>query len=588
MKVMKYIAVLAIAILAFAGASNAQTLQFLGGGSSALFLELGQAAATYVSSYTSTTCIWTANLTDGNIAAKDIRPSTADVQEGKVWVVWDTGSPASGNCGAPSSNFNVYTYMSVDSVIGDRCYFAADSTGTGCVAVYTPTSTEANSAGNLLLLSGSFGDSASSSSCTGVNSTCIIPSTVYSFINGKRWFVAGTDIRPEDAKFASFRALTSCTTTIYRSPFGGGLTTTTGLGYNVGGAQAGVGVPIQSFYSSTLFTVLDFNISGTDPITGVSVPGYSVNTVGAQPVVVVVSPAGGTGLGAASDINTFTLTLFYNGVLARATDLIGPSANPSLTEILVREPLSGTFNTFEFSVPNSNEFHTSQELSNCNGGTGAPDTNPLDLQSANGENSAVAARRRVLGTSEMITTLTGGSSSDNRMGYFFWSAANGAKFSSTDGKYLTVNGVDPLVSSYSVTNGVLPTSANGLLSSVTFPNLNAGDYPIWSPLRLVTTSTPPAGVTNVISAAQTLNSTQNDFIPLSKLAVWHSHFAIPQININTAALGTTISTSGDLCPASGAYAEQGGDAGGSNVLKQANHDFCADFGNVTGLINASN
>jgi hypothetical protein len=586
MKVLKYLAVLAVALFAFAGASNAQTLQFLGGGSSALFLELGQAAATYITTNNAPACIWSANLTDGNIAAKDIRTSPADVQIGKVWVVWDTGSPASGNCGSPNSNFNVYSYLSVDSVIGDRCYFAADPTGTGCVAVYTPSAAEADAAGNLLLLSGSFGDSASSATCSGTVSPCIIPTTVSSFLNGKRWFVAGTDVRPEDAKFASFRALQPCTETIYRAPFGGGLTTTTGLGYEVGTTLGpGTGLPIQSFYSTTTFSVIDFNIAGNDPIeTSTPVPGYSVNTVGAQPIVVAVSPAGGSGIGAATDINTFTLTLFYNGVLARATDLIGPTANPNLLEVLVREPLSGTFNTFEMSVPNSNQFHTSQELGNCNGSNGAPGSNPMDLQSANGESSAVAARRRVLGTSEMVSTLAGGSSNDNRIGYFFWSASNGGKFSSTTGKYLTVNGVDPLQTSY--TGGVLPTGS--ALSNVTFANLNAGDYPVWSALRLVTTSTPPAGVTNVIAAAQTLNSTQSDFIPLSKLAVWHSHFSLPQVNVGLGALGTTLNTAGDLCGTAGAYAEQGGDAGGANVMKQANHDFCADFGNLTGLINANN
>jgi hypothetical protein len=586
MKVMKYVAVLAVALLALASASNAQNLQFLGGGSSALFLELGQAAV-IAEGGAGVACVWSSNaLATNDVAATDSRPTTADVQNGKVWVVWDKGTGA--DCQHPAGSFNVYTYLSVDSVIGDRCYFATDSTGTsGCVANYTPTQTEGNTAANLL--GTGFTDSASNAACAGTNSPCIIPTTVTSFINGKRWFVAGTDIRPEDAKFASFRALTSCTTTIFRSPFGGGLTTTSGLGYNVGGAQTGVGVPIQSFYSAPVFTVVDFNISGNDPFnTTRPVPAYTVNTVGAQPIVVAVAPAGGTGLGAATDINTFTLTLFYNGVLGRATDLIGPTANPSLLEVLVREPLSGTFNTFEYSVPNSNQFHTSQELANCNGGTGAPAANPMNLQSANGK--VATARRRVLGTGEMVSTLIAATTTDQRMGYFFWSVGNvgtGSKFTATNGKYLTVNGVDPLQNTYS--DGVFPgVDVGHPIANVTFKNLNSGDYPIWSALRLVSTSPTPAGVTTLISAAQTLNSTQNDFIPLSKLAVWHSHFAIPQVNVGAAALGATINTSGDLCGAAGALPELGGDAGGSNVLKVANADFCTDFSNTTGLINASN
>jgi hypothetical protein len=587
MKVMKYIAVLAIALFAFASASNAQNVAFLGGGSSALFLELGQAAVNLEGG--ANACVWTSNaLADNDIAATDLRPTVHDVQNGKVWVVWDKGTGA--DCGHPAGAFNIYSYLSVDSVIGDRCYFATDAGGSGCQANYTPTQAEGNAAGNLL--GAGFLDTASIA-CAGLNSPCIIPTTVTAALNGKRWFVAGTDIRPEDAKFATFRALTSCTTGIFRSPFGGGLTSTNGLGYNVNGVQAGlVGEPIKSFYSAPTFSVINFNISGNDPFTNLAVPGFSVNTVGAQPILVAVSPAGGTGLGAATDINTFTLTLFYNGVLGRATDLLGPTANPSFMTVLAREPLSGTFNTFEYSVPNSNEFHTSEELGNCNGGSGAEASNPMNLQSGNG--ITPTARRRVLGTGEMVAQLQGTPAGENRLGYFFWSAGNGSKFTAANGKYLTVNGVDPLLPSYGATcggvanNGLIPTGAN--LSCITFQNLNSGDYPIWSALRLVSTSPPPAGVTNLIGAAQTLNSTQNDFIPLAKLNVWHSHFTLPQVNVGASALGPTINpaTPGDLCNSAGVLQELGGDAGGANVLKVANHDFCADFSNPTGLINANN
>jgi len=596
---MKYFGVLAVALFAFASVSHAQSVDFLGGGSSALFLELGQAAVTEFPA--TDVCIWTSNaLASNDVAARDTRPATADVQNGKVWVVWNKNGGA--NCGNPTigAGFRVLSYMSVDSVIGDRCYFAAFGGASGCIAVYTPTQTEGNAGNNLLLQSGSFGDSPSTAVCAGTNSPCIIPTTVTALLNNQRWFAAGTDVLPTDAKFATFRALTSCTTNVPRAPFGGGLTVTTGLGYNVNGPQVGVGEAIKSFYSAPTFSVVDFNISGTDPFSGQAVPGFSVNTVGAQPIVVAVGPAGGTGLGAATDINTFTLTLFYNGTTGRATDLLGPTVNPGLLEVLVREPLSGTFNTFEYSIPNSNQFHTSQENANCNTATGAEGTNPFNQQSGNGV--PLAARRRVLGTGEMVATIQGATSADQRMGYFFWSAANGKNFTATNGKYLTVNGVDPLLDNYNEilgptgvncgtgttpNAGLIPTGGN--LACITFKGLNQGDYPVWSALRIVSTNPAPAGVTNLIAAAQTLNSTQQDFIPLSRLNVWHSHFALPVIGVNAAALGPTINpaTPNDLCTA-GALPELGGDAGGANVLKVANHDFCSDFSNTTGLINASN
>jgi len=70
--------------------------------------------------------------------------------------------------------------------------------------------------------------------------------------------------------------------------------------------------------------------------------------------------------------------------------------------------------------------------------------------------------------------------------------------------------------------------------------------------------------------------------------VWHSHYSLPSIGINTAANGTTIISSGDLCGPAGALAESGGDAGGATILIRANSDFCADYGSKTGLINKTN
>jgi ABC-type phosphate transport system substrate-binding protein len=376
---------------------------------------------------------------------------------------------------------------------------------------------------------------------------------------------------------------TSCGTSIGRAPFGGGLTTAFGLGYQT--STTGVGTSIQSFYSTPVFHVLDFNITGNDPInTTQPVPSYTVSTVGAQPIVVSVAPAGGTGIGAATDINTFTLSQFYEGVLGRATDLVGPTTSDTITT-LVREPLSGTYNTFEYSVPNNSQFKGSQDDFNCSGNV--VNSNPMNLQSTAGSISAF--RRRVIGTGEMVAQLQAATSTDQRLGYFFWSAANASKFTTTNGKYLTVNGVDPLQNAYS--NGIFPGISGGpALSAVTFTNLNQGDYPIWSALRLVSTSPTPAGVTAVISGAQTLNSTQSDFIPLSKLTVWHSHFALPAINSGIQSNGPTVNpaTPGDLCSTAGAVPENGGDAGGANVLKQNNSNFCSDFHNQNGIINRNN
>lgn len=566
MKYMKYLLVLAFALFATVSHANAQaSIQILGGGSSALFLELGQAAFQGAGAGA---CLWT-NGGDATIFAQDGRTSPVTTDGGKIWIVW---TPGSGSCATPAGSWSIWSFMSLDSTVGDRCYFGVDSSGTpGCTQQISIAS---GTAGANLLGTG-FADLA-----TG------IPSLVISALNGQHYFVAGTDILPLDAKFATYRLLQPCGTAMYRQAFDQQLRQTYGLGYGPGP----VGSDIISYYTPTsTFHVLDFNISGNDPInTGATVPGYQVITVGAQPIVVAVGNNANpthTGLNLANDISGYVLMNFYNGTLGRANDVTTAAQNWAVTT-LVREPLSGTYNVFEWSAINNSQFHDSQDANNCSG-TGVA-SNPMNLQSMNGKVAGggfPAIRRRVIGTGEMVKQINAATVSDDRLGYFFWSAGNAS--GKTNVKYLTYNGVDPLLNAY--VNGTLPGSGgtgDPGLTAVTFKNLNSGDYPIWSALRLVTRSPYTTAVNSLVTALQSLNSTQHDMITLANLNVWHSHYYLPVIGSNSAANGSTISTAGDLC--SGGAAEQGGDAGGANILKQANADFCADFSNTTGLINKTN
>jgi hypothetical protein len=408
-------------------------------------------------------------------------------------------------------------------------------------------------------------------------------------VNGKHFTFGATDIRPEDAKFQSYRMFQPCGSIVYRNPYDLEYRLTYGLGYASG--TTGVGLQIKSAFSGALFNVLDFAISGPDPITGLTVPQYSVSAIGAQPMIFAVAPATDTtGIAAATDINGFTLALFYEGILGRATDLVGPTvANPVVT--LVREPLSGTYNTTEYSIPNSSQFHTSQDDNFCNGSAVFSQT--MNIASANGMVTG-AARKRVIGTGEMTSTLNGFTGTNDALGYFFWSQANANGLSNT--KYLTVNGVDPILDSYgssggvSYTPGALPQATPGTgvppLTAVTFKNLNAGDYPVWSAVRIVGVPG-EAGVANLVSASHLVDTTQHDYITLANLKVWHSHFPIYGI-VGGYANGTTINSANDLCNTPGAQAEIGGDAGGTNVSKQVNLDFCADYANPQGLIQKTN
>jgi hypothetical protein len=586
MKFMKYVIALAIVLCAAANVSHAQTgtgtIQYLGSGSSALATELGQAMAALpdtvdLSIPAHPNCYWTRNDSTGAVAARDDRPGipsgTAHTDEiGKIYVAW--GSGTTGTCAAPVAPYNIYSNMNLDSVIGQRCFFMVSSAGAGCIQILTVA---ANTPG-------------ASPSLLGSGYTDIpIPADVINTLNGARMQEAATDIRPEDGKFASARMFIGCGQPFTRNPYIQTSYQTIGLGYQTG--TTGVGKDILSFTNpGTSFHVYDFNISGSDPLSGVALGAratYAVSVVGAQPQVVVVSPNDGVlgRLASVSDIMFSTASEYFIGNYGRTSDLTGDTAHEHTTVALIREPLSGTYNVFEFSVPNSNEFKTSQDVSNCSGTS--VNSNPMHIFSANGFVNSF--RNRALGTGQVVAALK--AASTDTIGYFFWSAGNAGGFTATNGKYLTVNGVDPILDSYGdscvtgagLAPGQLPNSVVGGLSCVTFKNVNLGDYAIWSALRIVSQSPVPAGVTNLITAAQTVSATAPDFIPLSSLKVWKSHYNMFAIGVTNNNNGNTVNpaTPGDLC--TGSAGEGGGDAGAITISIHGNNDFCTDFSTPIGI-----
>jgi hypothetical protein len=583
MKFVKHFVVLtillcAIPTLSHAAVGNSGVVQAVGGGSSAIFLELGTGAQSAAA--TSTPCVWSKKGSNSTttVTADDSRPSSGTVSEqGDIWITWSVSTAAGANCANPAGSpdtggvYNIYSYMKLDSVVGDKCFFMVDSSATaGCVQQISIAA--GTIPDNLILTSGETN----------------IPANVIASLNGKHYTYIGTDIRPEDAKFATYRLFQNCGSFVFRNPYDLGERLTYGLGY--ASSVTGVGDQIKSAFSAKFFNVIDFNISGNDPFTSHPVPAATVLPIGAQPIVVAVAPTGGTGIGAATDIPGFTLALFYEGVLARSTDLLGVTTANGVTT-LVREPLSGTYNTMEFSNPNSSQFHTSQDDNFCNGTKEFSQT----MNIASGVGNVTGARRaRVIGTGEMVSTLQ--AATTDTLGYFFWSAGNAKGL--TNVKYLTVNGVDPLLDAYgssggtAYTPGVLPqaggTGGTPPLTAVSFKNLNAGDYSIWSAVRLVTGSSVPAGVSNLLTALGTQNASQHDYVAPANLTVWHAHFPLLTIGVTAFANGTTINTANDLCNTTGAQTEAGGDAGGTNVMKKVNSDFCSDFSNPQGLINKTN
>jgi hypothetical protein len=200
-------------------------------------------------------------------------------------------------------------------------------------------------------------------------STVTITSQYYCYFNA-----AGTDVRPEDELYATTRALATYNGIVPPATHGG---TLTGLGY--GGAtltsgSAGctggttlVGCPfIDSFNQGSEFFVAKWAVSGTDPIKSGTLPSYTTLAVGAVPVVIIAGNEDTANLGHTftdgagktnytyNNINRQVLAQIYQGYTACLGDIQAGSAGTGSTgadiplQVVQREALSGTYNTFEF------------------------------------------------------------------------------------------------------------------------------------------------------------------------------------------------------------------------------------------------
>src|SRR5208282_3048465 len=137
------------------------------------------------------------------------------------------------------------------------------------------------------------------------------------------------------------------------------------------------------------------------------------------------------------------------------------------------------------------------------GGTGTG--NPMNISTGT---SLVGHRQRVIGAGNMLSVLFGNTNITSPpvgavLGYAFWSTQNfknaysSSSHYNTNARYLTVDGVDPLLNSYgpypgsagpcasgTCPAGTIPTPGNGGMGSVTLATVANGSYPIWSFLRL--------------------------------------------------------------------------------------------------------
>jgi hypothetical protein len=200
--------------------------------------------------------------------------------------------------------------------------------------------------------------------------------------------------------------------------------------------------------------------------------------VGANSVLVFVNDqAGSQGLGGlghrtsgAPDVQDVTvpqLAGLYDGSWSLTRDVSLDGTWPAVnTTVFLREPLSGTYNNFEFQVPRTITPLFSSPHSQEDTPAGA-----WNLQFKQAPSFGGGMRNRVIGTGEMTGNLAVGGVA-NSIGYAFWGFGNFASASSRT-RYLTVNGAEPLQNASNY--GFFPFGWN----FVTHKGLRQGDYPIW-------------------------------------------------------------------------------------------------------------
>jgi len=501
-------------------------------GSSGAWQLMGVGAYNYcISSQGAGNCFhWTSASNVVNLTDTRVTPVTVD--PGTAWIVWASSG---------GSTVKVWSDTKVDTIVGDRCFFAQPQ----C----TVSATSAN-------LSGS-GSSQISSTIWGADTA--LPSDVVGiFTSGTFTNAVLSDVRAEDAAFESCRVNSALGAGSFGGAASDGLD---GLGYNPSN-QPGVcpasglsqshyvGNPIKSAYpgSTSIANVLAFNISGNDPISGTKIPTATSTDLGIDPLIAFFERDKGQ-LTNLQNVTVEQLQAAFSGVNCDASAFGLPPGNIG---VFVREPLSGTMTATELSLLRKPTVYTgtggggvlgaSQE-SNVN----APVNNPLNGQAGTCL-AGLGARYRGVGAGEIVNWVlnSGKNLGTDGIGYTFYSYGNVSKFANNPNYgYATLDNVDPLWASYGPqiatgspydpgqpsTPGTLPGSVNLPAScggfpcpenkiwagGLSYPNVRSGAYNWWSIIRVISYSSAAAAVKNLVKGAQVAAVDDvPDFIPAVK------------------------------------------------------------------------
>jgi hypothetical protein len=566
-------ALLLTVVFALTILAGAQTVHVVAAAASSQFLSAALAAdelalteiATNGTGATQAPYHWTAkgaaNLIDNRDPLGRILP-----ENGNAFVVWIAdSSDSTGNTGVT----DIWVGESVDSTVAVRNFSAQQSTGPGSYFQVVPAA-----AGNLVSPQSLWPDGNADVSLLNAQNVSAEIGTSSTGSGDVQVNVAFTDLRPEDALYATTRAMDTLNTTTWA-----------GLGYV--GPTSNIGAPIYTAQGTgTSSTPIKFALSGKkDPISNITVPAYTSIPIGAGPVIFVLNN-GGTYSSSTSNLITgigtkgpFPLAHLFDGTTTADTHNAafggpGDGAGTALT-LFLREPTSGTMNVVEFEEFRSNENKDDSQETGVTNPTRSP-YNPLDLATP-----THGVRERANSTSEVVGSNKSGSSygllgNPNSLGYLFFSFANASKLSGPGFNYLTLDDVDPLsipgTTNQELPNGSVTQAAQVWTNSPSFPNLRNGTYKAWSFYRWLVYNSEigadPYGPDVLAQSAQDNVDTESaDFVPFytstgsDGLDVYRSHFTQSGVAGNNGS--ATAANSGDGGNTLGGGAESGGDVGGA-------------------------
>jgi hypothetical protein len=364
---------------------------------------------------------------------------------------------------------------------------------------------------------------------------------------------AATDARPEDDLFAACRA---------NSVLGGGTDGLAGLGYgaNASGVCPSFGASLSDLQGSDLLSgypastntahVLAFNISGTDPFTNTAIPTPSTESIGASPIIPIVSRSGA--LAGVTNATDAELQDAFAGTNCLGSNFSGGTSGN--TQSFLREPIAGTMVVAEYTI------FRYPDITGVSQEKGVNATNPLSgLPCSSG-----GGRYRAIGSTEEVSSVQNSNKNygTDGIGYVFFTYATVSPIANSSSYgYLQLNSVDGIFASYTggdpgePGNGTLPAAANLPAScagafpcsetviwtgGLSFPNLRNGTYRSWSTLRLVSNGTALGYAKTLITTSDTFSvNSEPDFVPFAKvgadpgLTLVRSHYGTGAVNSGT-------------------------------------------------------